>query len=432
MLRSLDNNHLLAIDSADLKLFRNIKEIKLSQKNTYATLSIGGEVREQLRYFNNLNFGDANPTWDFYIQQRYMLHADLSINKYLRLFTQLNSTNVNWKNSVTAKDKEKLDFMQAFLDIRIAGLHSNLRFGRQELQYGAERILGPDDGPNNRQTFDGIKYTLNTKKFVGDLALVRPVVVKPEMFDNDWSSNRLIPIGYVIISLPYKSLINIYYFGDYQKAVSPEGANITNKRHSIGARLSKSSGSLYYDIEGTLQRGTYYEQNIRGWQITVIPGYRWRDVPLSPNFQFRVSIYSGNKDTTDNQINSFIAISAKPTINDLLSVGPTNMILLAPKGAIEITSRLDFFLTWFVIWRLRNTDGLYSKYMETMTRPIDKPGQNLGLYVATGPTAELAYNFGKHFNILFQTGIFFPGNYIKNTGVGKNVQAVALKTYYRF
>jgi hypothetical protein len=431
-LRSLDNNHNLASDTTDWKLFRSIKEIRLSRKATFPSLSVGGEFREQLRFFNNLNFGDAIPGKDFYLQQRYLIHTDFTLNKYFRLFSQLNATNVNWKNSITSKDKEKLDFMQAFLDLRLDMLHSRFRFGRQELLFGSERILGPDDGPNNRQTYDGIRYTLNFKKISGDIILVRPVLFKPEIFDNIWARDRLISIGYWTFSFKNKSSLDIYYFGDYRKIVSSEGVGITDKRHSIGARLSKSSGPFYYDIEGIVQRGVSKNQDINGWQFTSITGYSWKDLRMKPNFQLKLSLNSGEKDTTDDQNNSFIPISAKPTVNNLLSVGPTNVILLAPKGAIEITGRLDFSLTWFVIWRLRLTDGLYSKDMEKMTRPPDKPGENSGKYVAGGPTIEFAYNFSRHFDISLQAGTFFPGDYIKRTGVGKNVQAAALKAYYRF
>jgi hypothetical protein len=431
-LRTLDNNHNLASDTTDWRFFRSIKEIRLSGKTPLPIISFGGEIREQLRYFNNLNFGDAIPGNDFYLQQRYMIHADLSINKYLRLFTQLNSTNVNWKNSVSSVDKEKLDFMQAFLDIRIDVLHSSFRFGRQELSYGSERIIGTGDGPNNRQTFDGLKYTFNFNKLTGDFILVRPVTFLPDIFDNAWGKDHLISVGYWTLALKNKSLLDLYYFGDYRQCVSNEGVNFTEKRHSIGIRLSKSSGSFYYDIEGILQRGVSDTQNIQGWHFSSITGYRLRDHPLSPNIQLKVSVYSGNKDSTDNKINSFVPISARPAVNILLPIGPTNIILLAPKGTIEIANGLNFSLTCFAIWRLRKTDGLYSRDMEFMTRPPDNPNENLGLYVAGGIYAELAYIFSKHFDISLQVGYFFPGEYIRNTGLGKDVQAAALKAYYRF
>jgi hypothetical protein len=431
-LRSMDNNHLQATDTSDWNIFRKIKEIRLSKKNPLASVSFGGDIREQLRYFNNLNFGDAIPVNDFYLQQRYMIHADLSINKYFRLFTQLNATQVNWKNSVSSSDRDKPDIMQAFLDIRIYALPSRFRFGRQELLFGSERIMGPRDGPNNRQTFDGLRYTLNFKRLTGEILLVRPVLYKPEIFDNTWRRDQLILAGYWTLSLKNKSLLDIYYFGDYQQNISDEGVNFKENRHSLGVRLSKSAGSYYYDIEGTFQRGVSNVQYIHGWHFTSITGYCWKDLPMSPDIQLKGSVFSGDKDSTDNQINSFIPISAKPTVNNLLPIGPTNVILIAPKGQIEIAKGIDLSLTYFMIWRLRKTDGLYSRDMERIIRPPDKPGENNGLYVAGGPTAEIYYSYSKHFNISLQAGYFFAGKYVRNTGNGKDVRAVALKAYYSF
>jgi hypothetical protein len=197
-------------------------------------------------------------------------------------------------------------------------------------------------------------------------------------------------------------------------------------------RLSKSSGQFYYEIEGILQRGTYDTLEIQGWHFTNIAGYRWSDYPMSPNFQVKLAVYSGEKDSTDNKINLFIPIAARPPVNQLLPVGPTNIILLAPKGAIEITKGVDFSLTYYFIWRLRNTDGLYSRDMESLVRPADRPNESLGKYVAGGPTATMDFTFSKHFDLSLQFGYFFAGEYIKNTGNGKNVQAAALKAYYKF
>jgi hypothetical protein len=70
--------------------------------------------------------------------------------------------------------------------------------------------------------------------------------------------------------------------------------------------------------------------------------------------------------------------------------------------------------------------------MERMTRPYDKTGEKNGSYVAGGPTSEVIYSYGKNFTLSLQFGYFFVGEYIRNTGNGKDVQAAALKANYSF
>jgi hypothetical protein len=431
-LRSLDSNHILATDTNDWNVFRKIKEIPLTKYDNPANLSIGGEIREQLRVYHHLNYGDANPDKDYYLLQRYMVHADLYINKNLRIFTQLNSTHVNGKNTIGANDRDYLGIMQAFIDVNLPSLPMRLRFGRQEFLYGSERILGPRDGPNNRQMYDGLRYTLNFKKITGDFILVNPVAFKPGFFDNIRIRDYLIFAGYWTFSFKNKNFLDLYYFGTSRKNVPVEAGTTSIYRNSLGARISKSPESFYYDIEGTLQGGSYNTQNIYGWHFTSIIGYRWNNIPLSPRFQLKGAVFSGNKDSTDNQINSFVPISAKPPVNDMLPVGPTNLVLFVPEGEIKLNKSLALMLRYFCIWRLRRTDGLYSTDMERMIRPPDKPGQNNGNYTAGGPAAEINYTTNKHFNISLTASYFIPGIYIKSTGAGKDLQAMIIKAYYRF
>ncbi len=55
-------------------------------------ISVGGELREQLQVFNNINFGDIPPNYpDTKTSQwnhRLMIHADIELGNHVRIFTQ--------------------------------------------------------------------------------------------------------------------------------------------------------------------------------------------------------------------------------------------------------------------------------------------------------------------------------------------------------
>jgi len=119
-LRSFDDNHALALDTAGPKFYRSIKEVPFTRKGGFH-VSFGGEIREQSRYYNHINYGDVDDgeaDSDLFLWQRILLHTDWQFGSQLRFFVQLNSTQVFGKNSVSYFDKDLLSFMQAFIEIK--------------------------------------------------------------------------------------------------------------------------------------------------------------------------------------------------------------------------------------------------------------------------------------------------------------------------
>jgi len=93
LLRYNDNFEYLLKDSVSKKGTERLKYMKLYRTST---ISIGGELREQLQYYRNINFGDVPPTFGktttWQLWQRVMVHANIGVSKNFRVFTQLGST----------------------------------------------------------------------------------------------------------------------------------------------------------------------------------------------------------------------------------------------------------------------------------------------------------------------------------------------------
>jgi hypothetical protein len=114
-------------------------------------LSLGGEARLRYEYFQNTQWGQGPQDDDGFLLQRYMVHADLHLDRYARLFVQLQSSLENGRNGgPRPTDEDALDLHQAFVDVGGAfGAQASLtlRAGRQELQYGSQRLVSPREGP---------------------------------------------------------------------------------------------------------------------------------------------------------------------------------------------------------------------------------------------------------------------------------------------
>jgi hypothetical protein len=435
-LRTLDNNAALRADSNDHKFNRAIKNIPLSSENPATNLSIGGEIREQLRMYSHVNYGDVDSGVndnDVYLLQRYLLHADLHLGRHLRFFGQFNSNHATAKNSVAHTDRDVVGVLQAFADINILSrIPVRLRLGRQELSYGVERILGTRDGANVRQSFDGLRYTMTLKKSVADFFVVYPVNYEFGYFDNSTNTDILIYSGLWSVTLNRLGTLELYFIGNDRKFAYCRNDSAKENRQSFGIRLSKYSGIFYYDAEAIGQTGIYGNASVRAWQLSAVAGLRWRELRMEPRVQVRIAGASGDLDSSDTKMNLFRPIATRSPVNDLIPVGFANIGVFTVEAEIKIIKGLHFGLGYYAVRRISPNDGSYTSDVTHMVREPDNNGIEKGIRMAEGVVSDINYAAGKHFAILLLMGYFVPGNYVSNTGEGKTQSAASLKVTYRF
>ncbi len=437
LIRPLDNNHALATDSTDWKFHRAIKELSLVKNEPGVLLSFGGEIREQIRYYNHVNFGDVSTgisDRDFYLQQRYMLHADLQMKRFLRIFIQLNSCHTTGKNSLSPQvDRDDLGVMQAFADLRFnIPFPVQLRLGRQEFLFGQDRILGLRDGPTVRQTFDGARLTVETKEITGDVFLVQPVSYAPGIFDNSLRKKEYVLSSYWSAPLYKSNILDLYYFDVQSRNSTYANDTAHENRHSLGIRFSNGSGPFTYDAEFTWQFGHFGHQDIRAWHLTANFAYRWQEFAGRPKLSVREAVYSGDRTEDDEMMNTFRPVSTKSPIHDIISVGSANIILFSPEAELVLSRKITFALRYLSFWRYSVNDGIYTNDIRKMTRETDEPGKKLGKFVSQGAVAELMYNPNKHLSVWIYAGILWAREYISNTGAGLETEGFSLRASYKF
>jgi hypothetical protein len=141
---------------------------------------------------------------------------------------------------------------------------------------------------------------------------------------------------------------------------------------------------------------------------------------------------SGDKDSTDKRINTFKPLTTKSPINDLLILGPANVIVFTPEAEVSPCRGLGIVFRYYAFWRFSTQDGIYNSDIKVVIRPGNSGYNQKERSMATGIVAELNYNPNKHLNITLLAGHFVPGEYVIHTGAGKNLDAMMLKFGYRF
>src|SRR5262245_3637456 len=114
-----------------------------------------------------------------------------------------------------------------------------LRVGRQEIALGSSRLVSFREGPNVRQSFDGVRFAWRRGEWQVDGFATKPVQTKVGVFDDAWDHTRSFWEVYAFgpfHPLP-KVKVDLYHLGiDRKRARFDQGID-RESRHSVGARI---------------------------------------------------------------------------------------------------------------------------------------------------------------------------------------------------
>ena len=204
-------------------------------------VSLGGDVRERYELLDHPLWGQGQTDTNGYLMQRYLLHADIHLGPRVRVFSQFKSGLINERNGgPRPTDEDKAEFHQAFVDLGIGGKNLlSFRAGRQELSFGTSRLVSIREQPNVRQSFDGLRATLNLPRWRIDGFVTRPVETNPGAFDDSPDHTRTFWGLYAV--RPWRVLpgghLDLYYLGIDRKNARFDQGSAREIRHSAGTML---------------------------------------------------------------------------------------------------------------------------------------------------------------------------------------------------
>lgn len=420
-LRFDENYSVLKNDTVKNNWYKTIKFLPLSPSgNTY--LSFGGSVRYQYFYARNENWGDGPQDNDGYILSRYLFHADFHAGKYLRAFIQTQSSLADGRIDPSPVDQNPLEVHQAFVDFNIlnkAGKKLILRAGRQELSYGSQRLVAVRDGPNNRQSFDGIKLITSTDNISADFFYSQYVVSHDGIFDDDSNKDKQFWGSYFVFNkVSFIKNIDFYYLGySRSKATFNDGSGKEN-RHSVGTRIWGKSGNWRYDGETLFQFGTFASKNISAWTASLNIGYRINTIRFRPEIGFKAEVISGDDKVGDTKLQTFNPLFPRGAYFGLASViGPSNLIDFHPSVSFEITKQVDWVIDYDMFWRYSSNDGIYAPNTTLIYPGNTTTEKKIGNQLES----EIVWQPNQYLYFRLESTWFKAGDYIKASGAGKNI-----------
>ncbi|MEM7251109.1 MAG: alginate export family protein [Pseudomonadota bacterium] len=428
-----DYGHLQGAGSAASALDA-VKFIPLERtKDTY--VSLGGSVRERYEYTGNPLFGDERQDERGVWLQRASAHADLHIGRQFRAFFELTSAlEKGREGGPSPVDENRLDVQNAFVDVLFAPSQlstGRLRLGRQEVQFGSGRLVDVREGTNVRRTFDGVRGFLQYPDWELVAILAQPRRDEPGVFDDGTNDDETLwgVYGSTRSFVELLGDVDVYYLGFRDERGAFVQGTGDEERHTLGLRVSKSTPSWDWNVEGAYQFGSFGAGDISAWTIASDIGVTFVDTPLSPRLGLRANIASGDDDATDPDLETFNPLFPRGNYFSAAAVlGPRNFFNLNPHLTVHISEDVSVSTNVNFFWRLEKTDGVYSPAGQIIRAPA--PGA--GRYVATSFSVELAWELSRHFDATATYARLEPGSFIRDTGEDDAIDFIELTVRFRF
>ena len=421
---------------ADTVRKKGTEKLKYLPFGTLGNVSLGGEIREQLQYFRNFNFGDPpshpnqSDTWQLW--HRAMAHANIELGIKTRIFSQVGSTFrfLNNNAPIPEIDENHLSLHQLFGEYKFSKTWS-ARVGRQEMSYGSHRLITFREGPNTRLSFDAMVIKYNSQKTTLDLIALSPAVSRKGVFDDGTFKDFVIGIYATERVIPKKLVLDYYFlnFDSHRRKYNyKEGID---SRRVTGIRTFSQSHVASYEAEATYQFGSFNNLRVNAYSFSADINFT-----LIPKggliFGIAGNYVSGDKGDNDSELNTYNPLFSKPQYGLTAPIGASNVITFNPYLSISPIRKLNVLAGAYFMWRQSNHDGTYTPD-GTELRP--RPEK---LLTATerkiGTLLVLESNYTVNSNISFglNASLFFAGKFLDQTGKGKDITYLSLKAGYKF
>ncbi|MGC4042014.1 MAG: alginate export family protein [Flavobacterium sp.] len=420
-LRYDENYSFLIKDKDSANWYKKMKYLPVNA-NGNAYFSFGGDLRYQYFHADNEGWGEEPKDPDGYILSRLLLHSDFHIGKQFRAFLQIQSSQADGKISASPVDQNALDLHQAFIDFDLLGNKNEqllIRTGRQEMSFGSQRLVAVRDGPNNRQSFDGIKLIYEGEQFRADAFYSHYVTARKGIFDDESLQSRKFWGSYLVFkNVPWVKNIDLYYFGYERDPAAFDEGNGNEKRHSAGTRIWGRSAGFRYDTEAVWQFGKFGSEDISAWTVSVNTGYRFPHIKFHPEIGLKGEFISGDRNYDDGKLQTFNPLFPRGAYFGLAAlIGPSNLIDVHPSLSLELAKTLDWTIDYDLFWRYSINDGIYAPNVALIYSGKNSSSKNIGQQLST----DLVWNVNDFLYLRGEFTWFKAGRYLKDSGPGKDI-----------
>ncbi|MBW7956935.1 MAG: alginate export family protein [Deltaproteobacteria bacterium] len=278
-----------------------------------ADVTFNGEYRARGEYRNNQDFNDTDTVADddnrAFIGQRIRLTAnaqasdDVSVKITLQDTRLFGADGTNGLLTDTQQTNQQVDIHEAYLNVtNIFDTPVNFRIGRQELNYGDQRLIGSFGWSNNARAFEGLKFNYVQDGINVDLfrmTLTETTSATAGSNDDTTLTGVYATLGQLIPN----NTLDVYLLNVH---TGVGGGTIGDERYTIGARLAGSAAGLDYTVEFPYQFGEVSNTvDIKAWALAAKVGYTIPGAPMNLRIGAEYDYATGDDNPNDNDNETF-------------------------------------------------------------------------------------------------------------------------------
>jgi len=398
-------------------------------------LNFSGEFRD--RGEGRTAYGYREGVNDGYDLTRFRLNLELTPLKWLRSFVQAQDARAPGIDAahVNATLKDVFDLRQAYVELRKGeDGHVRLLVGRQELIYGAERLIGASDWTNTARSFDAARLVFTWEKARLDIFASSMVVIKTNQFDRRAPGQNLYGVyGSFQNAVPRATLEPYVLWKTLPHVASEEGRAGDADIVTLGARLiGELPRGFDYALEMAKQAGHISNDDLAAWAGYWIAGYSFPMRTLKPRLSVEYDYATGDARPGDGKVGTFDQLY--PTNHSFYGiadqVGWRNMrdlrtgVDVKPWAKVKVNCDHHFF------WLASARDGLYNAGGALVVRPPASGaahrdvGHEIDAYLTYSPLKPLSIGAG--------FAHLFPGRFLKENSPGSGTSFPYAFLTYRF
>ena len=375
------------------------------------------------------------------LNTRLNVHVGVDLDDRVRLYAALkHGDNEFGAEPVAPVDRNRLDLHQAFVQFNFGDAFGGerkdvlVRVGRQEISYGAGRLISARLGPNVRSNFDGVTLRARAGPVVADAFVMRGVQDRTGVFDDAPDRGTALWGGYAT-RYGRRANVDVFYMGQHAKRagywVDPQP--LDEMRHTVGARFWAPPGPGWtFDLEGEYQFGTARRAaasaiptglTISAWSISGTVGYVFpNDVALQPVAALEFGATSGDSDPGNAALGTFRA-PAPPGryFGEANPFGPGNLIGFRPYFELHPAKPLTLRAKSTFLWRLTTRDGTYSTVPDRLSGPTGTQQ-----FVGVEPGVQVNYDLSPKWSVISYLAHYFAGPYARDNQPGRDVNYLEL------
>ena len=199
-------------------------------------------------------------------------------------------------------------------------------------------------------------------------------------------------------------------------------------RYTAGTGFNVRIGNWSGYSEADLQWGSFNNRTILAWKGAQSIIYQFAGLKGKPILSVQGAISSGDNQATDSHLQTFNPLYPKAIYYGYIdNVGSANIMLVHPKGDIQLHPHIKLTGGYYQFWRQSLQDGIYAAN-GTFLLPSDNQKRRVGSMY----DVAVYYSPNTHLSVQFICSYYNRGAFLQNQPLTKsNIQYAGLRTTLR-